>query len=483
MRDCADRNIGNEVDRGAKELRVHGQKLKDTFTSLTKREPVANALRKTGQVKSLQWHLEFVEENVLKDSLNKLRYCDYQNGMPPRGCYGAPFFFLSQHPLMCGTIQFSLTLSFQNAAISLTDITGIVTAAAHLYNAARKEEMMKATWQEMDELLHAFSPEKMFLGTRPENPEAFKRRYLLLMGISPETFAGNRRPHTIKKDTKRLRIEVQNAYTQSKKGVRKVFQFPSALGYFLKWYSCDNVQPELTVEHIESMLSQVGGQIAIHPTTRKALKWQWDKSRRLEPSDLLILLQKAIAKEEALIEFDFLGLLGKCAEMLLEIERPVHEAFLAWFNLFKSKKENFAAFGMLHRWPQYVFEALSSDKEDIMAIGQFLLQHTGQVMQDYLESEKKPPQIDTSRQDVGSWDQYQEEEDMPDISPATLWGILLSSHPTRNGRCHHFGLCIRQWNEIRHLYPPPNINSKHQRRTEASSTKRCCRNTLDTVRD
>ncbi|KAL9635310.1 MAG: hypothetical protein Q9164_003547 [Protoblastenia rupestris] len=84
---------------------------------------------------------------------------------------------------MCGTIQVALALSFQKTAIALGQDSGIITAAAHLYNAARKEGMMTAVWEDMEEFLSAWSPEKIFLGSTPEDRETYHRRYLLLAGI------------------------------------------------------------------------------------------------------------------------------------------------------------------------------------------------------------------------------------------------------------------------------------------------------------
>ena len=68
------------------------------------------------------------------------------------------------------------------------------------------------------------------------------------------------------------------------------------------------------MDHIESILPQVGSQKTIHASLRKALKKQWESNRALEPTSLLILVQEVISKEEVLIQSDLLSMTQKCAE-------------------------------------------------------------------------------------------------------------------------------------------------------------------------
>lgn len=63
---------------------------------------------------------------------------------------------------------------------------------AHLYNAVRVTKDLKSLWTDMETTVLLCDQRRVFLGSRPQDPVTFRKRYILTTGISLRAFASNK---------------------------------------------------------------------------------------------------------------------------------------------------------------------------------------------------------------------------------------------------------------------------------------------------
>ena len=101
---------------------------------------------------------------------------------------------LKMHPLLCGMMKYSFHLQLQWEGVRLINET-LIMSAAHLYNALQQGNYLPETclWEDMHTLLEIHPPQDVFIGDYPTTIEDCTRRLALYQGVSPQTFARNRR--------------------------------------------------------------------------------------------------------------------------------------------------------------------------------------------------------------------------------------------------------------------------------------------------
>lgn len=102
---------------------------------------------------------------------------------------------LRMHPLLAGMWKYSFQLMIQCEGIRLVNETQVLVAA-HLYNALRQNNYLPTdlVWADAEYLLSIHAKANTFLGSRPVSIEDCTKRLALAQGVSPQTFAPNRRP-------------------------------------------------------------------------------------------------------------------------------------------------------------------------------------------------------------------------------------------------------------------------------------------------
>jgi hypothetical protein len=65
--------------------------------------------------------------------------------------YHGPFALISCHPLLCGIFISETVLEMRKFALVIYNISKIVQQIAHLYNAAKQQQYVQETWQDMEE--------------------------------------------------------------------------------------------------------------------------------------------------------------------------------------------------------------------------------------------------------------------------------------------------------------------------------------------
>lgn len=111
--------------------------------------------------------------------------------------------------------------------------------AGHIYNAARQENLLTGPWKDMEMLIALQSPEKFFVGDRPQGLEEYFKRFSLSLGYSATMFAKNRR---------------KNAPVASAKGPRTLSELAVVSRLFKGRYSNNERSVSWTRETIEPII-------------------------------------------------------------------------------------------------------------------------------------------------------------------------------------------------------------------------------------
>ncbi|KAH0359655.1 hypothetical protein KCU65_g9838, partial [Aureobasidium melanogenum] len=107
-----------------------------------------------------------------------------------------PYKLLKQYPSLCGLWLFSLKYLMQDSGITFCNAWGSIMYSAHLYNAARQENLVESIWKDMEMVLLLQGDDKMFVGDRPKNTEDYLKRFNLCLGYSAAALAKNKRKGT-----------------------------------------------------------------------------------------------------------------------------------------------------------------------------------------------------------------------------------------------------------------------------------------------
>ena len=143
--------------------------------------------------------LREIEEWALEDKLTQIMNKEMGKGKQRVGRSGKsrvwqPNELLKMHPLLAGMMKYSFHLQLQWEGIRLLNETEITTAA-HLYNLFKQCGYLPedCEWEDMNLLIKIHGPQDIFLGDFPTTIEDCTKRLAMFQGVSPRTFARNRR--------------------------------------------------------------------------------------------------------------------------------------------------------------------------------------------------------------------------------------------------------------------------------------------------
>jgi hypothetical protein len=165
----------------------------------------------------------------------------------------------------------------------------------------------------MEILMDIHTREKLFAGRVPTTPGESYKTSLLMLGVSPVTFA---------KDSR------QSSMKLSKSGP-KGLTHNSPVTQMLKGRYIRDAHTELTLETVEGLLEDSAiASTATSLTTSsdddlRSLRLQWTKSHKLTVLQLLETLRDATAAEQYMLRFDYFSLHQRCLAILRKL-RDVH---------------------------------------------------------------------------------------------------------------------------------------------------------------
>ena len=233
---------------------------------------------------------------------------------------------VKKHPLLAGLLKFSIHLVMQEEGILLVNSVTTVLSIAHLYNAVEVEGYLpkEKRWKDLDFVLNVHSSQDIFVGGRPTNPEDYAKRMSLAQGISPETFATNRRDLGPK---------------FSKKGSRELNSVCPVAGAFRERY-CSGGSVDLSIQVAEDLINQLAfkEQNSTNGLSKTSLRLWKSRGLRLRLEDFVDYLAEALQLEAPQYQFDYFALHRRTWTMLKEIKEKIRPVASRTFTETMKKK-------------------------------------------------------------------------------------------------------------------------------------------------
>ena len=260
--------------------------------------------------KILRNTLEFIDYWITKDAIDKTRRVLLKS-MYDKGIT-EPYYLFSRHPLLCGLLQFSLTMMMREAGSAMAMCWGSILYVCHLYNALRQTSNLSVLWPDMETFISVNTPERLFVGGLPTTLEDCFKRYSLMMGTAPENFARDYQSRNRGRGLK-----------HAKKGPRDWHIDPPIAKIFKERYLSLDGSVRWTILNIESLLKEAD--TGVH-----AVRKRWEKSHQLSPLQLLTALQNVLAGEFPELTYDYFGMHIKCLNLLRQLRSENHDKLLQY---------------------------------------------------------------------------------------------------------------------------------------------------------
>ena len=353
----------------------------------------------------------FVERDIIMEKKRSTYGPELHRSIGP----GKPFFLFRQCPLLCGILTFSMQTISSKSGLTIYEWHPCVSNVAHLYNATKQEGLLDENLQAIDCLIEAYGQESFFCGAAPTARNAYQNRHSLMLGASIENFAKNRRKAGV---------------VFSKKGRRNLEEppiFESLRDRFCKAKNREyTVLPDKNIESMLHVMSQRQG------TKSMQSRRQWDNCHKLRPIQLLEILRDSLAHEESKLDFDYF----KTFVFSWDLLKALMGIFGTGFTSSSSTKMQRPAKNQMACIPHYVFSGCDKD------LGTAKLEIVAKAIKAFKEKEEGLLRI--AAQHSAEEKKPEQQTDVPELGPTTMFGILKPNHPTRNGECIHIGICYRQ---------------------------------------
>ncbi|KAL2071993.1 hypothetical protein VTL71DRAFT_11336 [Oculimacula yallundae] len=317
---------------------------------------------------AVDWEMN---QYILTDFLDPLRETAYQNnGLTKKGSH----VLLKRHPVLCGLMLFRTNLIMQQVGLALVNAWGGLPTVLHLYNACLSQGLLRQPWIDLEALIIAHTPRRIFVGDRPNTPQEYLKRFMLVMGYSATIFSANKRANN-------------GRFTASKQGPRQMLTNPVLSELYgeryLKVFESRSdhrtERPSFTLEAIEKLLAEAAPdhystaeeespsamEQALRtslPETRPKdhLASNFAKSRKLTPIQLLRALENSMTKEAFAFNVDYLALHMRAFRLLRSIAAELDAMFVQYFGPMYCEKESELPFLV-----GSVFQAVSGSSQEI----------------------------------------------------------------------------------------------------------------------
>jgi hypothetical protein len=275
----------------------------------------------------------FIEEWVKGDALRDTRDKIIPRHLQIPSLLDQPFALLTQHPILCGLIQFLIYSLFKRGGTAVAGAWGSVLYVAHLYNACRQGGYLQDVWTDMELLMDIHNRDSLFAGKVPKTPEEWKKTMSLMLGASLESVAQQGRKG--KRD---------HGMRPSKKGPKGLAT--TSVSPVFDSFLSDHSHPKLSVENVHVILSsrmsqtqatKPSKQLQPHHSSRERerqtlLQSQWSKSHKMTSLQLLEVLPNALEIEELALRFDYFSSHVRCFEVLRQVRDAVDEDLRGYFD-------------------------------------------------------------------------------------------------------------------------------------------------------
>jgi hypothetical protein len=294
--------LRDQVGGGLLELKSAGRAARSSLT-LALDTPSHSVVWPKSNDQFLRNTLAFVDQWIMDDMVDKMRRVLLRSVFEPE-----PYYLLSRHPLLCGSMLFSVTLMMREAGTALAMAWGSILYVAHLYNALRQSGILDVPWPDMELFVSICTPKSVFVGDYPTTIEDCLKRYELAMGASVENYAKDR--------TGSARRKGKGKVIYNKKGPRDWSPKSRVIDVFKKRY----LEKDLvtwTAHDVEVILDETSFPDYLQPPR--------NKSQPLNTSQLLALLKYAITSESPGLHYDFASMHFRCLDLLRALRTELDE--------------------------------------------------------------------------------------------------------------------------------------------------------------
>jgi hypothetical protein len=226
-----------------------------------------------------------------------------------------PSLFFKRNPIVCGLLIMNISMLLQLAGQSLVGAYGSAVYPIHLYNACRQSGGLDREWEDAEYIYQLHTPQRIFVGGPPADPQDFHKRVLLMLGASATNFAANRRQGG-KQET-----------VVSKKGPRGLKTTMPVREVFQHRYIGDK-NAALNKGNIDAMMAVAKKvQRTCPPLTdiEQLMREIESQQQELSPVQLLTCVREGVAAEEMHLNFDYFGVHERGITLLRDVRTAVHE--------------------------------------------------------------------------------------------------------------------------------------------------------------
>ncbi|KAL9583579.1 MAG: hypothetical protein Q9212_002628, partial [Teloschistes hypoglaucus] len=360
-----------------------------------------------------------------------------------------PFFLFRHHPMLAGSLATVQCLWTKDWAADLADSNRYVTAALHLYNALRQEGCVSEARGYVEHMEKVYGIEKIFLGKPPSSAQAYENHYLIILGVKPVTFAANN--NRLKKG--------RRIFTPGGNRLRDLRKLSPFLQLLHGHFNFDSLVPDMKLtdfeffRHIPELM-------------------QTQSKMGVDPIKLLTAYGSCLKGEQHRLEFNYFQVYHVCWKLLRHVEASplVRKAFRQKWDVTDENIDK-----NLYLIPHFIFGQHLENLKD----GKWM-KEVGELVDNFFREELT---VET----LAKEQELKEAPDDPtDIMDAPDWVIHEPWHPTKDGKCHHVGLCelqIIHWRQQAGLLPTTATTDKpmekeqiaeqeEQKEQEEGSTKK-----------
>ncbi|CZR52825.1 uncharacterized protein PAC_02702 [Phialocephala subalpina] len=229
----------------------------------------------------------------------------------------------------------------------LAQCWGGVNTCMHLYNAARKSDLCKAPWADMEFLLDTHGEEFIFFGGAPKKPIEFFKKFFLSFGRSVENFARNSRRG---KDQPAIRAEGKPK-KRSQESNGRSFTLGDVEMVLAKSAAAADESPQ-PLPTSENYVIKYLGHLS------KTQKRNHNPSR-LSPLQFLDALCIAISAETTIINFDYTAMHIRCMTLLRRLHDDTREPLIekyGWQVRGGHLLDNFETDDYVSHFPIWIFK-------------------------------------------------------------------------------------------------------------------------------
>ena len=337
-----------------------------------------------------------LEDLAMAKRMNKL-----DQYMPYLAHAQQPFFMLKHHAMMSGSLATSIAFCMHKEGLRLANNEHEATAVLYLYNALQQERCISTQQPYLAELERAYGVERLFFGGRSTNGNAYVNHYLMMLGVSIQTFAP-------KKGRRRPRDPIMRSTDQRNRDMERPIPIFEQLGKEYR-YNGEAIKPQLS------------GIVALLPSNQATGKKADFFSH---PVEFLTSYGQLLKAEEHRLRFDGYQALDVCWKLLKRIERST------WIqSQFRKKYPDEQRYLTYEYLPLFIFRENLKDLEN-----KKLLRHVGELVVKFFRDEYPPEKLQDKIL----------VEDTPDSTYSPAWEIDEPWHPTKDGACYHIGVCELQ---------------------------------------